>query len=904
MKCLAGTGADMSKTAYAGIAQIKEGEVCLTKGVTCENGKDGEAVARCKAGKCVGAESCGAPLPDKPYEIPNTTPSQPTSPPATTPSTGGIPNPIPTLPPSTSGSGENTGGVEARPSPDGSGREFELVQDSQPATQPSTGRPLPGWQGGSTFPSSPSLTPRPGGGSLDSDGVYSGGNPFTNPSGTTFSGSGGGSGSASTNLFSSFFSNIIGSLFSGFGGGTPSSPTPAPAQQPPTAPTPTAQEQEERAQSIIDRFRARPESQQAAERAAEERQEAIKKLLELGATSPFTPFQCDDRTCLAEPGKKTLDEILQDDTPRMNPRIPAGVIQEQETPIPSRPQGSNSAPTQVAQNGGGTNDVSPPLPSHPDWWPQDVQKKLAETLGAGYTGGDALHRAEYGYARDVAEGLMNGEFGAGSEEAAAARRILEEGVASAKRAHEQFAGTSLGLWEKFVDTADWLPDFVKSSEQQTLNEARDALDAFAYAEGIAQLRAAAVGVTPTPSAVAAQGQAKLGDLVQQYNTLSQRIADAKAEAGWSGTLQRALLPDSMESQDIADIKMMEESLGQTTKRLNTLAAESGAKLAYSMEVGETPWKVTVDSNTGAVVSGSPVYTPPSSDSGFSSFPAETIPDDATLGSAPAAVPPLPVQKPTPVPTPTPSPAPTQPTPQPTPTPTPTPQPTPGPTPKPPATPTPIPVSPPTSSSQPSGGFVQGSISLLSSLLNSIASFFSGGEAAAPSQSSATTPPQIIASASIAANPSMIDDGKTTELSWSSVGTLSCAIVDSGLNVIKQNGPNGTIVSPALMMSTRFGVICDIENGNDKFINETLVRVNGDESEPARIFAQIGKASSAAPVPSSGSNGQNGGTSGTSAAEAPVDVRTCDPDQSMDSFIKCLCEAEPNPNGCTIPPGGT
>ncbi len=182
--------------------------------------------------------------------------------------------------------------------------------------------------------------------------------------------------------------------------------------------------------------------------------------------------------------------------------------------------------------------------------------------------------------------------------------------------------------------------------------------------------------------------------------------------------------------------------------------------------------------------------------------------------------------------------------------------------------------------------------------------FSNTEDAQKAQLQDKNTQQTASSASITANPSTIDSGESTKLSWSSIGTLGCAVVDSELKTIARDGQNGDIFSLALERSTRFGVICDIENGNDKFINETLVRVRGDESEPVRIFSQTGKASNAAPVSSSGSTAQNGGTSGgASSAPTPVDVRTCDPDQSMDSFIKCLCEAEPNPNGCSIPPGG-
>ena len=35
--------------------------------------------------------------------------------------------------------------------------------------------------------------------------------------------------------------------------------------------------------------------------------------------------------------------------------------------------------------------------------------------------------------------------------------------------------------------------------------------------------------------------------------------------------------------------------------------------------------------------------------------------------------------------------------------------------------------------------------------------------------------------------------------------------------------------------------------------------------------------------------------------APINVRTCDPEQDINAFIRCLCEVEPNPNGCLLVP---
>lgn len=242
----------------------------------------------------------------------------------------------------------------------------------------------------------------------------------------------------------------------------------------------------------------------------------------------------------------------------------------------------------------------------------------------------------------------------------------------------------------------------------------------------------------------------------------------------------------------------------------------------------------------------------------------------------------------------------QPLPEPTPpapsTPTPAPQPTPQPAPQ------------PTQTASRSSAFLQGGLGILSALLGTVINFFDDGDDTASPQPAPQPEPSDTqpAAASITANPADVDDGDTTLLSWTSVGTLSCVVVDSSLSVIRRGGVRGDLTSPALNASTRFGVICDIEEGKDKFINEVLVRVNGDDSEPERLFAQSGRASTAAPASdSSSSGGTSSGSTGSGAnggqtqSPQPVDVRTCDPQQSLESFTRCLCEAEPNPNGCSL-----
>ena len=848
-----------------GADPLKEGEQCGTKKVPCEDGEEGEIISRCKSGKCVATESCGKPLEDKPYEIPDSAPQQPDTQPALTPSTGGIENPIPSSPtPSTPGSG-GTGGTGSGSSNPDVLPPIDVVQNPTPTAPPNTvPTKLPGWQGGSTFSSPSVVTPTPGRGGFESGGVYSGGNPFTNPSGTTFTGSWGASSAGSTfNFFSAFagFANFFSGLWGGGGSGE--------SAQQPVAPQPE-QDLNGRAEEVLRRFQARPDVQEAARRAEAERTKMIEDALKLGAPSPFQTSQ--DRTGLPAPGEKTLQEIVRDMEQPMNPRLPPSVIQEENVPQPSSPRGENPAPVQVAEVGGGMTDVSPPLPTHPEWWTPQMENAFVAGIGAGLSPQDAATRAENEFVEGVFAGLNGGRLSSGASDVGIARRILQEEVATAERALENKYMTQALPFYEYWDTFIQL-----SPEQQALRAAEGRLSLLADAEGRARLGQSAGTLEPSVMTPAREFAIAPGVIVKVSNepaTFDTKNAIDLLDYGplavgqkginavrnwWNGTAATPATPEPT-SGLIGGLSAMGERVRNATRMLAN-------RFGFGSTVPQ------------------PVSVPPVSSGEFSGSESETLPSTITREPIPTPTPtPQSTPQPQPSPTSAPAPAPVRDTATPTPTPAPA-----------------SPSDPPQASS--GSGFVQGSMSLFSSLLNSIASFFRSTPETSTPQPAAPQPSVIAASASIAANPSSIDDGETTELSWSSVGTLSCAVVDSGMKTIVQNGPNGKIVSSALMMSTRFGVICDIENGNDKFINETLVRVNGDESDPDRIFAQIGRASSAAPVSSSGTDGPSGGAQGASGAEAPVDVRTCDPDQSMDTFIKCLCEAEPNPSGCAIPPGG-
>jgi hypothetical protein len=209
------------------------------------------------------------------------------------------------------------------------------------------------------------------------------------------------------------------------------------------------------------------------------------------------------------------------------------------------------------------------------------------------------------------------------------------------------------------------------------------------------------------------------------------------------------------------------------------------------------------------------------------------------------------------------------------------------------------------------------MSLLSGLWQNLLGFFGGGEEeeSQPNQPQQPAQPKEPPVGAIVGNPSTINDGDTTTLSWSSVGTdvgsSTCSVITADFSVIGRGGQNGNMASPALMESTRFGLVCNVRNATDKLLSETLVRVRGDDTDPERIFSEeqiaASQASSANPPALQSTNSDSTNISGTNTGQSgnatPEDVRTCDPEQSMDSFIRCLCEAEPNPNGCTIPPGG-
>jgi hypothetical protein len=171
-------------------------------------------------------------------------------------------------------------------------------------------------------------------------------------------------------------------------------------------------------------------------------------------------------------------------------------------------------------------------------------------------------------------------------------------------------------------------------------------------------------------------------------------------------------------------------------------------------------------------------------------------------------------------------------------------------------------------------------------------------------------------AAIIADPNVVEKNATTTLIWSSSGIATgaqvCAIIDSEFKTLRRGNTSGQLSSPKIASSTRFGVICHTRG--TKALGETVVRVKGDATVPPRLFSvhsasnysiDNGEVTGSSGGSTSGGAGGSGGAGagGESGNPAPEDIRTCDPELPMDEFIGCLCQVEPNPKGCAIPPGG-
>lgn len=875
-RCAAGVGAEND------FLPFRPGVTCLVtpapdaSALECKGIENPTVVSKCDGGKCVAKEMCKKPLAAKPIEIPGgssgddplkpaptPTPSKPA--PSPTPSTPqpSTPSPSPSIP-SGGSSGGNASGGTLTPSPDGSGRDIELVNESPKVptpTKPGTTFTDPG----SPFTLKPGERPSIGGNTFGSgeylDGVFSGGNPFGNTFGGTFGGSGSGDVAAGLNFFTNLVSTI-GNLF-GIGGGglstgssggssprptVPTSnptPTPAPAPQPaPVTTRPPLQAADtsanDRAKVLEDRLRKMNEARGTdINKGISSNGGVTPKNLFEGV--PLAPLKPTDRIGLPTVGS---GEPLIGGTPRGT--LPTGVVEDatdlggitvpipDPVPVPTRPNpvpGGNSFPI--------TRDTAAAevIRTREALDDRSTLDRLFDWVGIGSDEGVAYQRA----LRDLAALAKQENLNVLALQQV---RAMPGGVQVAEGGPVMTDAAPMGL-ENIKDL-----EYIENFEKQLTPAQREQLEA-EYQKFLREFDAA------TP-----ERQQQMFDEVEKENIRAHEAIDKAFGKGryiprWVPS--EPLVPPT--PQPALSSSRMLEGLSKIGERVADAARAAAERLGALFSVGASiPPDTQIPTVIDQVSSNPPLVTLPQTSL------EQPLPEpEKTAQPAPPA---KSDDTKAPTPPPAPAPAPSQPTPQ------------------------------PTQVSRPSG-LLQGGISLLGALINGISNFFRGNdEPVAPVQPAQPAQP-ITAAASITVNPSTIDDGDTTKLSWTSVGTLSCVVVDSTLNVIKRGGTDGDLVTPALSTSTRFGVICDIEGGKDKFINETLVRVGSDTNEPTKLFAQTGRASSASPA-SGGSNGASvtGGTQGGLTSN-PVDVRTCDPEQSIDSFVKCLCEAEPNPNGCAL-----
>lgn len=842
--------------------EYKIGDICHYQKVPCQDGSLGYVISRCNMNKdCVAVESCGKPLADKPYEIPDTTPSQPNSPSPMTPNTGGTQNPIPSTPSgsggaSGSGSGGGTGGTSGGIIDNGSGpAELPPIQVVQNPPLSSSG---------TTFSPSPSysLNPRAGwsgngGGAMD-DGVYSGGNPFSNTGNTFGGGNWGGSGSAgaSTNLFASFVSGLA-DLFSGFfaGGSAESiargSSSPAPAAPQP-APRPSVPTQVAGGQfSDMDPTLMTPAD---FEKLFGPLQSPIDAPL---PTNPQNGFPLVPEQPLDRPGLPLTapSGSLTGGSPPI--RLPgSGGIPDwdSEPTMPTAPA-TNGGRGLVENDTGSQNDASPVLPAHPDWWTPQLENTFAAGIESGLSPDVAADRAQSEFVKGVYAGLADGRLAPDASDVGLARRILQEDVAQVENIRDrEYMTHALGFYE-------WIDKNIYSvtAVQRAVDAANARLDILGNSEAIARLGQYSGSLEPpVTKPFDTSGFVDIFDLRFSPVALTAKGFN-KIVAWWSGPAAGATAPAASTPAPEPQSGLL-SGLSSMASRVVDATRSVAARLGFGASIPDT-------------------VTPPAAPSAPSAPNIAVAPTpSATQPSTPLAQPP--VTKPTP--------APSMPAPQ---------------SPQPPQAPS-APSAPQPSASAQSGGFLQSGINLVSLMLQGLADFFTGSSGSTAQPALPLQPAPVTPAGSITANPPQINSSEQSKLSWSSVGTQGCAVIDGSFDVLVRGGTTGDLISPSLTASARFGLVCDIKGGKDKFVNETLVRVKGDATDPSALFPYSGSVSDAVAQGNVNAPTSTGVSASTgSASSQPNDVRTCDPEQSIDSFIRCLCEAEPNSNGCAIPPGG-
>lgn len=808
--------------AETGIKPLKEGAVCKVTPIgdnpalalECAGIEKPVVTSTCQKGKCVATLGCeGKPLMGQPdIDAGKPDPLKP-APQTPTPTPTPSPTPRPTPAP---GSGTSVVGGSTPDIPEATLPPITVIQGTGDtgSTKPNPGIPL--------NPQGPAYSLQPGrgssgngltgtGGASDEGGSLSGNN-------TTFSESIFGSGSnTGVNGFVNLISNILGTFLPLFtGGGSSSGNASSDSRPTPSAP------------SMPSRI-VQPPLQVA--QGLDPRTLSILNALEQNKPLPQPAGPLTERTgldTLIE--EQTKDDLLTGGAPQDGGKltVPPDALQNPDEMLPSSPP--PPIIVDIADAGQVRSDASPPVPEYVSALGPHVEKEFITQVEQGLSVQEAYAAARSRTVNETFSGLESGTLGSGSEEVAAARRILEQDLSLAKQTRDRAYLTQSLPFQELIDKT--FGGIFSSSYKRAVDTAEARLALLGDLEGTARISALAGSLQPPPT------------------------------------------PERPSIITVTNEPISEEGFRSIPTPVDV------ARAVYSWWTGpsETPAPLPVEAPRPI-----PLITPPA--------PAVT-PTPPTPAQVPAPVPTPPVAQPEPsklleglsavakrvyegvntvarqvglggVKTPAPVGSATQPSPE--------------------------------TSSGASGGMMRAGISLLSAFIQNLSSLFSNDSGSnKPNQVAQPLTP----SAAIVTNPSLIDLGETTKLSWTSIGALSCIVVDTELRIIAGDATNGDVESPVLEKSTRFGVICDIAGGRDKFVNETLVRVRGDESDPKPLFAQQGRISQSAAV---NLPAVNATTAQALDEQTPLDVRTCEPNQPMESFIRCLCDAEPNPNGCSLVP---
>lgn len=183
------------------------------------------------------------------------------------------------------------------------------------------------------------------------------------------------------------------------------------------------------------------------------------------------------------------------------------------------------------------------------------------------------------------------------------------------------------------------------------------------------------------------------------------------------------------------------------------------------------------------------------------------------------------------------------------------------------------------------------------------------EPIAPTQATSTPVAKTVVTAALIANPTAVDAGKTSKLTWSSVNAKECSIYGPAEKLLAKVETNGSTSTPSLSQSTEFGVVCvagDAIPGTAK----ATVRVNGS-AEPV-VPVKLPTASQLTSQGSVSSQLQNTIGQSTQVQTQSQTTQTqssgssqttpggqgagwCDPNLPIDIFVQCLCKLEPQ--GC-------